>query len=43
MGLKQKIQNTTIRNNKGDGVYVSGGANIEDWQANKIIDNQGYP
>lgn len=42
-GAKAEIQNTTIRNNKGNGVYVSARANIEDWKANKITDNQGYP
>jgi len=42
-GSKIEVQNTVIRNNKGDGVYVSGGANIENWSTNTITENQGYP
>ena len=42
-GAKAEIQNTTIRNNKGIGVLVTASGNIENWKANKITDNQGYP
>ncbi len=40
---KVEIQNTIIRNNKGDGVFVHARANIENWKKNTITDNQGYP
>lgn len=42
-GSKVEVKNTVIRNNKGDGVYVSTSANIDGWEANTIIGNQGYP
>ncbi|HLV92928.1 MAG TPA: hypothetical protein VKX34_07390 [Aequorivita sp.] len=42
-GSKVVIKNTVIRNNKGDGVYVSTSANIDGWEANTITGNQGYP
>ncbi|NLZ45191.1 MAG: hypothetical protein GX896_00700 [Clostridiales bacterium] len=40
---KAEIQNTTVRNNKGIGVFVGASGNIEEWKANTITDNQGYP
>ncbi len=42
-GSKVEIQNTTIRNNKGEGAWVQSGANIENWKANTFTNNQGYP
>lgn len=42
-GSKVEVKNTIIRNNKGDGAYITGSANIEGWESNSIIDNQGYP
>ncbi|MGO3154988.1 MAG: hypothetical protein ACTIK4_03540 [Mesonia sp.] len=42
-GTKVEVQNTIIRNNKGNGVFVSVGANIENWEANTITENGGYP
>ncbi|MGO3183264.1 MAG: hypothetical protein ACTIJ9_10560 [Aequorivita sp.] len=42
-GSKVEIEHTTIRNNKGNGVYVSSSANIDGWKANTLNDNQGYP
>ena len=40
---KVEIQNTTIRYSKGDAVWVNDAANIENWKANTITENQGYP
>lgn len=42
-GSKVEIKNTIIRNNKGDGVFVGTSANIDGWEANTVIGNQGYP
>lgn len=40
---KVEIQNTIIRNNKGNGVFVHNAANIQGWETNTITENQGYP
>lgn len=40
---KIEIKNTIIRNNKHDGIFIAPGANIEGYQSNTIIGNQGYP
>ncbi|WP_417619874.1 hypothetical protein [Oceanihabitans sediminis] len=42
-GSKVEVKNTIIRKNKGDGVFVTTSANIDGWQANMIIENQGFP
>ena len=42
-GSKVEIQNSVIRNNKGVGIHVKDGANIDGWKANTLTKNGSYP